>query len=430
MSDENNTPRTPRGPRLPRSAWLAVAVGALWRVGVLVVDKWHRALLLNDSFYYSGQASQLARGVWFRELFVDQPGAEHGPLTAVIMAPVSWMGHAVPWQRTVTVACGIATIVVVAMLARDLAGRRACIIAAWIAALYPNLWMNDGLVMSESASTLFIALLLWRLLRVRPTASWRAVVAIGAVAGLAALARSELIVLVGLSAVWLWATDRATSDDPTAEGRTVSRSLRRPALFVVGAGVVVLPWVAFNLSRFERPVYLTTNDGTTLMGTYCADAFYGPGTGTWSLNCITADPEYRADEEPSVRSARQRTLALTYASDHLRRLPVVVAARVGGTLDLYGLSNAVHQDVGEERYRWASWAGIGCWWIMAPLAVVGLLRIRRSPRWLLLLPVIGVAFTTVVFYGGHRIRSPLEVTVVVAVAVVLARIGGREEVAE
>ena len=198
--------------------------------------------------------------------------------------------------------------------------------------------MNDGLVMSESASTLFIALLLWRLLRVRPTASWRAVVAIGAVAGLAALARSELIVLVGLSAVWLWATDRATSDDPTAEGRTVSRSLRRPALFVVGAGVVVLPWVAFNLSRFERPVYLTTNDGTTLMGTYCADAFYGPGTGTWSLNCITADPEYRADEEPSVRSARQRTLALTYASDHLRRLPGVVAARVGGTLDLYGLS--------------------------------------------------------------------------------------------
>jgi hypothetical protein len=49
---------------------------------------------------------------------------------------------------------------------------------------------------------------------------------------------------------------------------------------------------------------------------------------------------------------------------------------------------------------------------------------------LLLLPVIGVAFTTVVFYGGHRIRSPLEVSVVVAVAVVVARIGGREEVAE
>ena len=47
-------------------------------------------LMLNDSLYYSLQARQLAHGVWFRELFVDQPGAEHGPLTSTLMAVVSW----------------------------------------------------------------------------------------------------------------------------------------------------------------------------------------------------------------------------------------------------------------------------------------------------------------------------------------------------
>ena len=62
---------------LPAAARAAVLVGALWRVGMLVVDKWSQPLLLNDSLYYSAQARQLADGVWFREIFVDRPGAEH-----------------------------------------------------------------------------------------------------------------------------------------------------------------------------------------------------------------------------------------------------------------------------------------------------------------------------------------------------------------
>ena len=53
-------------------------------------SKWNHALQLNDSLYYSLQARQLAHGIWFRELFVDQPGAEHGPLTSSLMAFVSW----------------------------------------------------------------------------------------------------------------------------------------------------------------------------------------------------------------------------------------------------------------------------------------------------------------------------------------------------
>ena len=66
---------------LPRAAWAAVAAGAAVRV-VHWLTLWNRDLLLNDSWYYSGQARQLAQGVWFRELFFDHPGAEHGPLTS------------------------------------------------------------------------------------------------------------------------------------------------------------------------------------------------------------------------------------------------------------------------------------------------------------------------------------------------------------
>lgn len=386
---------------------VAVLVGAVWRLGVLVVDKWHQPLLLNDSLYYSGQAKQLARGVWFRELFVDQPGAEHGPLTSILMAPLSWMEHPVPWQRLVTIACGIASIVVLALVARRLAGDRAGVVAAWIAALYPNLWMNDGLVMAESVSTVLIAVGFLAALRWLDVPSVGRAVALGAVVGLATLARSELALAVVLTAAWCW----------WLRGRSGWRVFVQVG---AAAAVVVAPWVLFNLARFEQPVLLTTNDGTTLRGVYCDNAFAGPDLGNWSLLCIAEPAGVLSDEDPSVRSARLRDEAFAYARDNVERLPVVVAARLARGLDLFRLDRLVAQDVGEERYRWASWAGIVCWWLLAPLAVIGLRRLAPPPRVLLVIPVVVVFVTTVAFYGAHRIRSPLEPTVVLGAAVAVA----------
>ncbi|MBK9971044.1 MAG: hypothetical protein IPP16_10040 [Acidimicrobiaceae bacterium] len=57
-----------------RAVRAAVLAGAAIRIGYLLT-KWNQPLRLNDSYYYSGQAYQLAHGRLFRELFVDQPGA-------------------------------------------------------------------------------------------------------------------------------------------------------------------------------------------------------------------------------------------------------------------------------------------------------------------------------------------------------------------
>jgi hypothetical protein len=263
-------PPEPRGALLSPGVVAAVVVGALWRVGVLSVDKWHQPLLLNDSIYYSGQAKQLARGVWFRELFVDQPGAEHGPLTSVLMAPLSWMDHPEPWQRIVTVLCGVATIVVLAAVARrvasgvardgvapdGVAGARAGVVAAWIAALYPNLWMNDGLIMSESVSTLCVGSVLLTALRWREAPSVRRLVPLGVLLGLAALARSELVLAIPLVALWCWFELR--------------RDWRTPVLVMATAAAVLAPWAVFNMVRFERPVLLTTTGPIWATGRCCA----------------------------------------------------------------------------------------------------------------------------------------------------------------
>jgi hypothetical protein len=407
-----------------RGLLVAVVLGALWRLGMLVVDKWDQPLLLNDSLYYSAQAQQLIDGHWFREIFVDRPGAEHGPLTSFILAAVSWVDHPLPWQRLMTVLFGIGTIAVIGLVGRRVGGPRVGVIAATIAAIYPNLWMNDGLVMSESLSMLLVASVLLVGHRSLTTAGWRVAALLGALAGLGALARSELALLVPGLAAMLWFVGRPGPAGPHGDrpadrpgSITWQQRLVRPAAVVCAAAIVVLPWVVFNLVRFDKPVTLTTNDGTTLMGSYCDDSFYGPNMGGWSLLCVVNEPDYSVDEEPSVRSARQRSLAITYARAHLRRMPVVVTARIGRSLDLYGIDSLIAQDVGEERYRWASWAGIVSWWFLAVAALLGVRRIDRRSRWLLLLPCITVAVTTVVFYGGHRIRSSMEPTVVIAAAV-------------
>lgn len=408
-------PDTPSSrPTLPRGVSVAVVVGAVWRCSILVLDKWNQPLLLNDSLYYSAQARQLAEGVFFREIFVDRPGAEHGPLTAVLLATVSWMADPVPWQRAVTVIFGIVTIVLLAVLAGRIAGPRAAVVAAWIAAIYPNLWMNDGLVMSESVSVLLVTAFLLALLAALESTSMHRAVAVGAISGLVALARSELLILSLGAAVALLVADRSASAGSPA------RMLRRPAALLGVTLLTLAPWVGFNLARFERPVTLSTNDGTTLLGTYCDRTFAGPEIGGWSVFCVVDDPAYSLEEEPSVRSARQRSLALDYARAHVRRLPTVVAARLGRTFDVYGLTSLVAQDVGEERYRWASRTGIVTWWALAITALFGVRRLGARVRWILAIPVVAVLVTTVVFYGGHRIRSSMEPSVVVVAAVALA----------
>ena len=419
-------------PGVHRGLLVPAVVGAVWRVGMLLVDKWNQPLLLNDSLYYSAQARQLVDGVWFREIFVDQPGAEHGPLTSILMAPVSWMADPVPWQRSVTVVCGVITVVLIGVLATRLAGRRAGTVAAWIAAASPNLWMNDGLVMSESVSMLAVVTTMLLVERAMVRRDAWSFAAVGVAAGLAAHARSELAILTPGVAILLWWTSAGEScgaDDWRAHRSGLPRLPRLPRLvapaLVIGLAVAtVSPWVVFNLVRFERPVTLTTNDGTTLLGAYCDATFSGADRGGWSLVCVLGDPDYRQDEEPSMRSARQRDLAFTYARHHLGELPGVVAARVGRTFDLYRLDSLVAQDVGEERYRWASWAGIGSWWLLCGVVLAGVRPLRRElapqHRWLLALPAVAVLLTTTMFYGGHRIRSSLEPSLVIAAAVVLA----------
>ena len=99
----------------------------------------------------------------------------------------------------------------IGLLGRRLAGDRAGIVAAGIAALYPFLWINDAVVLSESLLALTTALMLiaayafWRM-----PSPWRAA-ALGAAIALVALTRAEgalLFALLGVPVVLMGAGTR------------------------------------------------------------------------------------------------------------------------------------------------------------------------------------------------------------------------------
>jgi 4-amino-4-deoxy-L-arabinose transferase-like glycosyltransferase len=381
-----------------------------------------------DATYYQLQAASIANGDGF---FVDPfapfeprhaeaaPAADHPPFTTLVLVPAALIGDpsdSALAMRFTMVVVGLAAVVVIGLLGRELGGDTVGVVAAGIAALDPNLWMNDGLIMSEALSVLLVSVMLLCAYRVLRGASMRWVVGLGMACGLLALVRAELAVLtlfLAVPAVWSGRRRRAPDD--------ASRPWAATAACVGVAVLVVMPWVGFNLARFDRPVLISTNDGLALIGANCDPTYYGSGIGTDDIRCRLTRPG-----DQSVVDAANRSAAFHYLRDHAQRWPVVVLARVGRLWSVFHVGQTVGLDVLEGRPRWASYAGVVTLYLLAPLAIYGAVARRRASRsrgathavpiWPLVVP-IAVVTAVMLFIGGlTRYRAPAEPSIVVLAA--------------
>ena len=389
-----------------RRVMAVVALGAVVRI-ISLITKWDEPLQLNDSVWYSEMAIDITEGRWFRAMVGTGPTAEHPPMTSLVVTPLSYLPDPLVGQRITTTLIGIFGVAMIMVAARRLCSERVAVLSGVLAALYPNIWLSDGLVMSESLAILLVATFLALSARWIHDPRPRLAAAIGVVAGVGALARSELLLLGPLAAVLVLRRHRWSGS-------------WRPLAVAAATGLLTLsPWFAFNASRFERTVLLSNNDGTTLLGANCEDVYGGSNIGGWSLFCVLYGPEPAGDE--SVRSAARSAEAASYVRRNVDRVPAVMVARVLRLVDLYGIDDMVNGDVGEQRPRAAVWTGIVMMWALIPLAAIGLWRTPRAARHVLLIPVVIVILTTVLFYGGHRLRAPAEPVLCIAAAVALGR---------
>ena len=87
---------------------------------------------------------------------------------------------------------GTGTIVLLGLAGKEMIGRRYGLIAAGVAAVYPGLWVYDGLLLSETVAMFTVAGVILFAYRYWNHPSIARVAWLGAWCGLAALSRSEL----------------------------------------------------------------------------------------------------------------------------------------------------------------------------------------------------------------------------------------------
>ncbi len=393
--------------------WLAVVTAAAL-AGRIAYMLWYydghpRIGTAGDAYYYHVQANFLADGRWFVSPYIWRsfgrfvPSAYHPPLYSAYLAVWSLLGAGSrQWHMFASVLLGGATVGVIGLLGREMAGERIGLAAAVVAALNPSLWVNDALLMSESLFGLTLAVVFWSAYRYRRRPTTAGAVLLAVAIGLATLTRAEAVLLYPFLALPLVV---AGSDRARAEG------FRRLAVMGVAAVAVLGPWMLFNTVRFGAFVPMTTSTGDLVTFANCDATYSGTFLGLWDYKCLDPIPR-SGDEVLDDRRGRERGLG--YARDHLGRLPVVVAARVGRTFEVFRPGQSIQYNSWiEQRGEAASRAGQWSFWVLGALSLVGLVELRRRGRTLVppLAAVALVVVSSATAYGFVRLRLPVDVIV-------------------
>ena len=404
----------------------ALAVRVAW---VLIARR--DFALHGDDYFYHWQANALADGMGFinplswKALGRIDPSAAHPPLYALYLAGVSVLGGTSALaHRLASCVLGAAAVAVVGLTGRRIAGERAGLIGAVLAAVYPMLWINDGMLVSESLYVLLIAAVLLAAYRFWDNRTLGAALLLGAMIGLAALTRPEAVLLVPLVGVPFLFSGHA--------------DMRRRVYGVLAIGaaclLVILPWWVRNLTTFEKPTFLATGHGSVLQSANCDQTYSGQFLGYWDIDCILEGrpPQNQQQEEllhsetvpavayllaqdprdESIPDARARTKAVRYIRDHLGRAPVVALARVGRVWGAFRVEQQVNfDDFFERRGRATSWTGTWMYYALLPFSVYALVVMRRCRRPIspMVAIVVMVTVTAAISIGITRYRVGADV---------------------
>ncbi len=405
-----------------------MAVGLAIRLAFVLVVQSRVDELSGDAEWYHLQARLVAQGQGFLHpfLYYDEgwrvPGADHPPGFVVLLAALDRLGIDTPQgQRVVMCLLGTVSIMVIGLLGRRLGGSRIGLIAAALAAIYPNIWINDGMLLTETVFILVTAIALLFTYRYYASQGRGDVLVLSVALTAAMLVRPESALMFVVLLVPLVATRVSLS----ARERVVQ--LGAAALVPI---VCLAPWVAYNLSRFDEPVLLSNGLGQTLLAGNCDATYSGDKLGFWDFSCIPSEVDL-SGERPDLSGldATYRDRALDYMSEHSDALPRVVAARVLRLWGVFrpnqsvGLDGMVEGRAGGEPGHGLRIALEAMWayFVLLPAAVAGAFLLAR--RRVQILPLFAQALIVTIVaagtFGLTRYRAGVEVSIVVLAAVTL-----------
>jgi hypothetical protein len=393
--------------------------------------------LNGDALYFDTQARLLSEGkgfanpaAWNLASYAGssgtlKPGAGHPPGYTVFLASLNVMGFdSVNSHRLIEVYVGAIGVFLIGVAGFRLGRERGHItgpIAAVLAATYPMIWINNFRYLSESIYVPIVALLILAAYGFWAKPTWKTAARYGAMIGVAGLVRGEGIFILAFTLPpLLWGMRSQGWKVPLKHGALVA---------ALSIGMIV-PWVLYNLSRFEaEPVLITSGTGSVLMYGSCDETFYGPAAGYYSFKCaddrppvVAPTPQGQVPEHPGEDEfdLAARQTATEYLNAHRSRLPAVFAIRVGRLWDVYApFQNAAFNDVAEGRGRLPSLVGLWYYWALLPFAALGGFKLVK--RGIALSPIVGLAagvtLTAMMSFGVTRYRVPADVGLVIIAAV-------------
>jgi hypothetical protein len=410
--------------RTPLTLLVLAAFALALLVRWYILDRWYGNVplvepgTLNDNLYYHLSANLLADGQGFANPFEYQvngiivPTAAHPPGFTVYLSIWSLLGaDTVTWHRFASGVISASVVLPVGLLLHRLFDLRVAALGMIGVALYPALWMNDSLILSES---MYIPLAAWALVfahRAYDEPSVRRILELTVVLALGSLTRSEPFLMF-----FLLLTPLVMLHPKLAWRERFQRTAMAAGL----AMLILAPWVGRNITIFDEPTYLAVGPGYVLELGNCDDTYSGTYLGYWSAGCDDGTTWPEGADESGIGAAKYAK-ARAYIGDHLSEQPKVVAARVGRILGLYRPSQGIDFDVFFER-RVRSHATVGLWAHYAAmlLAIPGAVLWRRRTTLLPIAAVAGVSiFTAAITFGISRYRIGADLVFVILSAVTL-----------
>ncbi len=374
---------------------------------------------LHDSAFYQGIAFHLLNEHCFcLESYV--PTVDRAPLWPFTIAGLSLIfGPSDYFARLFLSLVGSGTCVLVYLFARDLFGWRIGVLAGVFAAIYPELYIYDGWLYTESLYTFLLFAFCYGLYRLqhKPERYWRNWILCGVLLGLLSLTRPNGMIVIGLFIIWafIMVWQKFLSLQMTIRGVLVSTLI---------AVVLIAPWTIRNYVVSHTFIPVATGDGTVLLGAYnnevlIKSTYPGGPKGTW-INPIVSRPDIVRPFPlhtctPSCEVAREaafKDAAVKWIEDNMKIMPHL--------LELHFINmwqpNTYEADLPIVRFpqqpstqfvlrmmkTWPIYL-----FILAALGLVVTLWRWRELLFIYFMIMLTVA-QNIIYYGSTRLRAPIE----------------------
>ncbi len=323
---------------------------------------------------------------------------------------------------------GSGTCVLIFLFARDLFGWRIGLVAGAFAAIYPELYIYDGWLYTESLYTFLLLAFCYAVYKLQRNPKRSRWVWCGVLLGLISLVRPNGLTVLGLFIVWAvlmgWVK--------IISWRILAKATLAITLLTV---LFVAPWTIRNYNVSHAFVPVATGDGTVLLGAYNSmsvsfPSYPGGFPGSW-INPLASSPAI-ANKFPKncaapcevAREDYFHSQAIQWIKNNLRVMPHLLKLH---------LLNMWRPDVYESdlpTVRFPNQTSTQLVLAMMKtfpifvfvLAALGLV-VTSYTRWrellFMYLAILMTVLENVVFYGIPRFRAPIEPMLILLMAGVI-----------